>query len=328
MVPCGRGVRSTVSLVVHRSVMSRCAGTHPLRPPLSLDRLVPEELHTSRMRHPPRNEQWPSSAAANTTSVLCAGPRAEPPCGRLACLGTRAPCGGCGASGTTRDRAGHHRGGRGRGARAWPGGTHPEVRATPGTHVPPVRCRPAAPLAEEPHTHGTSYARSATPATDPASRPHSAEAPHEPGPATRRLPPNAAQAPGVAPPRSNTRAPLDAPRRATARRTTATRGPRTGPAGPATLRDVPVPASWPAGRTPVPGADVCPSSAPTRCPAFRPPARPEGRDGYRTRPHRNPSATAWARSEAPSFLNRRRAWVFTVSSERNSSRPISALERP
>ncbi|GLX52810.1 hypothetical protein Shyhy01_57600 [Streptomyces hygroscopicus subsp. hygroscopicus] len=46
MVPCGRPVRRIVLLVVHRSVMSRCAGTHPLRPPLPLDRLVPERLHT------------------------------------------------------------------------------------------------------------------------------------------------------------------------------------------------------------------------------------------------------------------------------------------
>ncbi len=50
--------------------------------------------------------------------------------------------------------------------------------------------------------------------------------------------------------------------------------------------------------------------------------------GYLTSPQRKPSATAWARSEAPSFLNRRRACVLTVSSERNSSRPISAFERP
>lgn len=50
--------------------------------------------------------------------------------------------------------------------------------------------------------------------------------------------------------------------------------------------------------------------------------------GYRTRPQRKPSATACARSEAPSFLKSRLAWVLTVSSDRNSSRPISALERP
>ncbi|GAA2290611.1 hypothetical protein GCM10010431_05000 [Streptomyces kunmingensis] len=50
MVPCRRAVRGTAVLVVHRSVMSRCAGTHLLRPPLSLTLLarlvVPEELHT------------------------------------------------------------------------------------------------------------------------------------------------------------------------------------------------------------------------------------------------------------------------------------------
>ncbi|GHD94464.1 hypothetical protein GCM10010508_55410 [Streptomyces naganishii JCM 4654] len=59
MVPWRRPIRGTAIVVVHRSVMSRCAGTHLLRPPLPLDRLVPEELHTSRMRHPPRNEQRP-----------------------------------------------------------------------------------------------------------------------------------------------------------------------------------------------------------------------------------------------------------------------------
>jgi hypothetical protein len=59
------------------------------------------------------------------------------------------------------------------------------------------------------------------------------------------------------------------------------------------------------------------------------PACPAGLGtAYRTSPQRKPSATAWARSEAPSFLNRRRACVLTVSSERKSSRPISALERP
>lgn len=51
MVPRRLGVRGTASVVVHRSVMSRCAGTHLPRPPLPLDRLVPEELHISRMRH-------------------------------------------------------------------------------------------------------------------------------------------------------------------------------------------------------------------------------------------------------------------------------------
>ncbi|GAA4022026.1 hypothetical protein GCM10022232_78690 [Streptomyces plumbiresistens] len=46
MVPWRRPMRGIALVVVHRSVMSRCAGTHPLRPPLPLDRLVPEELHT------------------------------------------------------------------------------------------------------------------------------------------------------------------------------------------------------------------------------------------------------------------------------------------
>lgn len=68
-----------------------------------------------------------------------------------------------------------------------------------------------------------------------------------------------------------------------------------------------------------------------RCRSAR--SRPRWADGsddgrQRTSPQRKPSATACARSEAPSFLNNRRAWVFTVSSERNSSRPISALDRP
>ncbi|GAA2447754.1 hypothetical protein GCM10010273_30400 [Streptomyces lavendulocolor] len=45
MVPWRSLVRGTASTVVHRSVMSRCAGRHLLRPPLPLDRLVPEELH-------------------------------------------------------------------------------------------------------------------------------------------------------------------------------------------------------------------------------------------------------------------------------------------
>ena len=41
-----------------------------------------------------------------------------------------------------------------------------------------------------------------------------------------------------------------------------------------------------------------------------------------TRPRRKPCATACARSRTPSLRNSRRAWVLTVSSERESSRPI------
>ena len=47
-----------------------------------------------------------------------------------------------------------------------------------------------------------------------------------------------------------------------------------------------------------------------------------------TSPARKPAATACARSRAPSLRNSRRAWVLTVSSETNSSRPISALLLP
>ena len=56
---------------------------------------------------------------------------------------------------------------------------------------------------------------------------------------------------------------------------------------------------------------------------------PRGMLGARThQPARNAAATAWARSRAPSLRNSRRAWVLTVSSETNSSRPISALLLP
>ena len=48
--------------------------------------------------------------------------------------------------------------------------------------------------------------------------------------------------------------------------------------------------------------------------------------GQATRPRRNPTATAWARSRAPSLRNSRRAWVLIVSSDRNSSLPISPLD--
>ena len=48
----------------------------------------------------------------------------------------------------------------------------------------------------------------------------------------------------------------------------------------------------------------------------------------RRTPAGNPSATACARSRAPSLRNSRRAWVLTVSSDRNNSRPISPLDWP
>src|SRR5690606_33717932 len=44
-----------------------------------------------------------------------------------------------------------------------------------------------------------------------------------------------------------------------------------------------------------------------------------------TRPRRNPCATACARSRTPSLRNSRLACVFTVSSDRYSSRPICPL---
>src|SRR5262249_28977034 len=50
--------------------------------------------------------------------------------------------------------------------------------------------------------------------------------------------------------------------------------------------------------------------------------------GYETSPRRNPQATAWARSFTPSFLKSLRACVLTVSSDRNSSRPIWLLLLP
>lgn len=98
MVPCGRVVRGTAPLVVHRSVMSRCAGTHTLRPPLPLDRLVPEELHTSRMRHPRRNEQRAPSGhhgSPGGPGFRCAsggvpGPRGGLPAGPDRCGKVRA----------------------------------------------------------------------------------------------------------------------------------------------------------------------------------------------------------------------------------------------
>ena len=40
------------------------------------------------------------------------------------------------------------------------------------------------------------------------------------------------------------------------------------------------------------------------------------RVGQRTRPQRNPMATACARSAAPTLRKSRRAWVLTVSSDR------------
>src|SRR3954471_4534424 len=56
------------------------------------------------------------------------------------------------------------------------------------------------------------------------------------------------------------------------------------------------------------------------------PAAPGTR--YMIRPARNPLATAWARSRAPSLRNTRRAWVLTVSSETYRSRAMSALLLP
>ncbi|MET8453921.1 hypothetical protein, partial [Streptomyces sp. NPDC005209] len=54
--------------------MSRCAGTHSLRPPLPLDRLVPERLHTSKDA---------ASAAKRAAGILRAvrTARSRPPCG-------------------------------------------------------------------------------------------------------------------------------------------------------------------------------------------------------------------------------------------------------
>ncbi len=250
MVPCGRGVRSTVSLVVHRSVMSRCAGTHPLRPPLPLDRLVPEELHTSRMRHPPRNEQWPSSGRGEhhvrpvrRPTRRAAVRQARPPGDKGPVRGVRRFRCGPGPCRTSPGRCGI-------GTRARRGGPQPEARATPGTHVPPVRGA----CAEEPRTHGTPYARSATPTTDPASRrpcrraayarhavPPKRDADDRPRVSPAPLPKRTARArppwpagfrrtphthPASQHRQSDTRAPPDAPRRATARRTHAVRPPR------------------------------------------------------------------------------------------------------